>query len=139
MLTGAIAGVFVAPPAAADPSEQLKAAVAATRASSCAPLRNDPIVAQAAAELNQSNDDWLDYRVRAEPASDALPLLKDLGYGGAKSAILFGAGKSEADSIKALLLQGYAKIADCAYRDFGASVLQGNSAGWILSIVVLAG
>lgn len=139
MLTCAIAGVFVAPPAAADPSEQLKAAVTAVRASSCAPLRNDPIVTQAAAKINQSNDAWLDHRVRAEPESDALPLLKDLGYGGGRSAILSGAGKNQGDSIKALLLQGYAKIPDCAYRDFGVSVLQGNSAGWILSTVVLAG
>jgi hypothetical protein len=70
---------------------------------------------------------------------DALPLLKDLGYPGSRATILHGAGKNEADSIRALVLQGYLKIPDCSFSDVGISVLQGNSAGWILTAVVLAG
>lgn len=137
-LTIAIAGMALASPAAADTADQLRAAVAATRAASCGPLRDDPIVAQAAHEINESNDIWLDQGSRAVPVPDAMPLLNDLGYPGSKSTILYGAGKDEASSIKALLLQGYLKIPDCSYRDVGVSVLQGNSAGWILSTVVLA-
>lgn len=135
----AIVGMSLAAPAAADTVDQLGAAVAAARATSCGPLRDDPIVQQTAYEVNKSTDVWLDHGSRAVPVPDALPLLKDLGYEGSKSAILYGAGKNEADSIKTLLLQGYQKIPDCSYSDYGASVLQGNSAGWILSIVVLAG
>lgn len=139
MLMLVIVGVSSAPPAAADTVDLLRAAVAAARAPSCGPLRDNPIVQQAADSINESNNRWLNHTSRAEPESDAQPLLKDLGYAGGKSALLFGAGKNEADSIKALLLQGYLKIPDCAYSDYGASVTQDNSAGWILTTVVLAG
>lgn len=139
MLTIAIVGLASAPPAAADTVDKLRAAVAAARGASCGPLRDDPIVAQAANEINESNDVWLDQESRAVPVPEAQPLLKDLGYPGSRSTILYGAGKNEVDSIKALLLQGYLKIPDCSYSDVGASVLQGNSDGWILSTVVLAG
>lgn len=138
MLTCAIAGMAVAPPAVADTVDKLRAAVAAARGASCGPLRDDPIVAQAAYEINESNDVWLDHGSRAVPVPEAMPLLKDLGYPGSRSTTLYGAGKTEADSIKALVLEGYLKIPDCSYSDVGVSVLQGNSAGWILSTVVLA-
>jgi hypothetical protein len=139
LLTFAISAMALAPPAQADTVDKLKAAVDAARAASCGPLQVDPIVEQAADEINESNDIWLDHGSRAVPVPEAMPLLKDLGYGGSKSTILYGAGKNEADSIKALLLQGYRDIPDCSYSDMGVSVLQGNSAGWILSTVVLAG
>lgn len=139
MLAVAIAGTALAPPAQADPVDRLKAAVDAARAASCGSLQVDPIVEQAAKEINESNDVWLDQGSRAVPVPDAMPVLKDLGYPGSKSTILYGAGKTEANSIKALLLQGYRDIPDCSYSDMGLSVLQGNSAGWIMSTVVLAG
>jgi hypothetical protein len=138
MLSIAIGATVLAPPSAADTVDRLRAAVDAARGASCGPLRDDPIVAQAANEINESNDRWLDHASRAVPVPEALPLLTDLGYDGSAATILYGAGKSEADSIKALLLQGYLKIPDCSYVDVGVSVLQGNSDGWILSTVVLA-
>lgn len=139
-LTFVIAGSVVAVPAAkADTVQHLRDGVAGMRATSCEPLRDDPIVAQAAYDINRSNDNWIDQKSRAVPAPDALPVLQDRGYQGSTAATLYGAGKTEADSIKALLLQGYAKIPDCSFSDIGVSVLQGNSAGWILSTVVLAG
>jgi hypothetical protein len=101
-------------------------------------LRANPIVQQAADEVNDSNDKWLDHASRAVPVPDATPLLKDLGYGGTTSAILTGAGSTSADSIKALLLQGYLKIPDCSYVDFGVSSLHNASKDLILSAVVLA-
>ncbi len=138
MLAFVIAGTALAPPAQADTVDKLRAAVEAAREASCGPLRDDPIVAEAAEVINKSNDVWLDQGSRAVPVPDATPLLKDLGYPASKSRILYGAGKKEADSIKALLLQGYREIPDCSYSDVGVSVLQGNSAGWIMSTVVLA-
>ncbi|MGV0714516.1 hypothetical protein ABQE93_03815 [Mycolicibacterium sp. XJ662] len=139
MLTVAITAMALASPAQADTVDRLKAAVDGARAASCEPLQVDPIVEQAAIEINKSNDVWLDHGARAVPVPDAMPLLKDLGYPGNKSTILYGAGKTEANSIKALLLQGYRAIPDCSYRDVGVSVMQGNSAGWIMSTVVLGG
>lgn len=130
--------VMLAPPAGADTVEMLTSAVQAARSASCGPLRQDPVVQQAAENVNRSNALWLEQMSRAQPVPDAMPLLKDLGYGGSKATILYGAGKNEADSIKALLLQGYLKIPDCSFSDLGVSVMQENSAGWILSTVVLA-
>jgi hypothetical protein len=136
----AILSTWWPPQASADASDMLRAAVSAVRGAACAPLREDPIVRQAAEEINESNEAWIDHRSRARPVPDAMPLLNDLGYtGGTRSAILYGAGRNDADSIKALLLQGFSKLPDCSYTDFGASVVQSNSAGWILSVVVLAG
>jgi hypothetical protein len=126
-----------APPAAAD-SATLTEAVMAVRAVSCSPLRFDPIVEQAATEINDSTDKWLDHVARAAPVSESLPLLKDLGYGGSKSTFILGAGRSAADSIKALLLQGYQKIPDCSYADYGVSSLHNESKDMILTVVVLA-
>ncbi|MDM3929473.1 hypothetical protein [Mycobacterium intracellulare] len=110
----------------------------AVRSTSCGPLRADPVVQQAAENTNRSNVLWLEQMSRAQPVPDAMPLLKDLGYGGTKATILYGAAMNEADSIKALLLQGYRKIPDCSYSDVGVSMMQENSAGWILSTVLLA-
>jgi hypothetical protein len=130
------ASVSAVPPATADSTNDLTAALTATRAVSCGPLRADPMVQQAAADVNDSNDKWLNHVARAVPVPDAMPLLKDLGYGGTKSAILVGAGKT---SIKALLVQGYLKIPDCSYVDYGVSSLRNASKDMILTAVVLAG
>lgn len=132
------ASVSAVPPATADPTNTLAAAVMAARGVSCGPLRANPIVQQAADEVNESNDKWLSHAARAVPVPDATPLLKDLGYGGTTSAILTGAGRTSADSIKALLLQGYLKIPDCSYVEYGASSLHNAFKDLFLTAVVLA-
>jgi hypothetical protein len=132
------ASVSAVPPATADSTDSLTAAVMSARAVSCGPLRVNPIVQQAADEVNDSNDKWLNHASRAVPVPDATPLLEDLGYGGTTSAILVGAGNTSADSIKALLLQGYLKIPDCSYVDYGVSSLHNASKDMILTAVVLA-
>jgi hypothetical protein len=132
------ATVSMAPSAVADSSDTLRAALLAARGASCGPLRSDPLVEKTAAEVNASNDKWLNHEARVVPEPDALPRLKDLGYGGSKAAILIGAGATDANSIKALLLQGYLKIPDCSYTDYGVSALHNTSKDMILTIVVLA-
>jgi hypothetical protein len=130
--------VSALPSATADPTDSLDAALTAARGVSCGPLRANPIVEQAAGEVNASTDKWLDHVSRAIPVPDATPLLKDLGYGGTKSAMLLGAGTTSADAIKALLLQGYLKIQDCSYVDYGVSIMHNASKDLILTTVVLA-
>lgn len=125
-------------PAAAADSGTLGAAVTAARPASCPPLKANPIIQEAAAGINRDNDLWLDHASRTEPELDAQPRLHDLGFPATKSVILHGAAKNEADSIKALLLQGWNKIPDCSFTDFGVNVSRGNSAGWILTAAVLA-
>ena len=132
------ASVSAMPSATADPADSLAAAVMAARGVSCAPLTPNPIVQQAAADINDSTDKWIDHTARAAPVTNATPLLKDLGYGGSKSTILVGAGHTSADSIKALMLQGYSKIPDCSYLDYGVNSLHNDSKDMILTAVVLA-
>jgi hypothetical protein len=132
------ATVSMAPSAMADSSDTLRAALMAARGAACGPLRSNPLVEKTAAEVNASNDKWLNHDARVAPESDALPRLKDLGYGGSKAAILIGAGATDANSIKALLLQGYLAIPDCSYTDYGVSAVHNTAKDMILTTVVLA-
>ncbi|BCO60205.1 hypothetical protein MINTM008_01570 [Mycobacterium intracellulare] len=154
------------PPAGAEPITGLQQAVTAARGSThCSPLRYDPVVERAAQIVNKSTDDYVSNRAKNVPAdgvTDALPILKDLGSGATKAWSLQGAGhSSDADAIKSVLLEGNtpgagkdlrvssgnfkpleqagpAAFANCAYTDYGASLLH-NDMGFSLAVVVLAG
>lgn len=130
--------IAVAPSAVADSVDSLRAAIAAARETACGPLQSDPVIDQAAERINETTDKWIDHTARAVPETDALPILKDLGYGGSTAVILSGAAKSDADAIRAILLQGYSKIPDCSYTDFGVSALHNATKDMILTTVVLA-
>jgi hypothetical protein len=133
-------GIVAAPSAAADATENLRAAVAAARgASSCGPLRSDPTVDQVAHLVNQSSDDWLNFASRAVPETDALPPLKDLGYPANTAAILTSATPDDGTSVKALILQGFAKISDCSYTSFGVATTYNDRKGIFVMTAVLAG
>jgi hypothetical protein len=133
-----IVSVSVAHSARADTGDDLRAAIAAARGTACGPLRSDPVIDQAAAAINGTTDKWINNASRAVPETDALPLLKELGYGGSKATILSGAAKNDGDAIKGLLLEGYAKVPDCSYADFGVSALYNAKKDMILTTVVLA-
>lgn len=145
-----LAATTLAPPAAADPApDTVLGAVAAARGGSCAPLRHDPIVQQAAEVALRSTNDYVDHNARVAPVADqsatgvriATPLavLKDLGSNATRARLLQGAGTTAADGIKVLLISGYDSIPDCGYTDFGASMVQNESSGYFLAAVVLAG
>jgi hypothetical protein len=135
-----IAGVWLAPVVHAAPAPDIQNAVAALRGgSSCGPLRYDPVVEQAAATVNRVNAGYVDHTGTTEPITDALPGLKDLGYGGNKATILQGTAPDEGDSVKAMLLEGYAAFRDCAYTDFGIDVRSNDATGDTFSALVLAG
>lgn len=129
-----------AAPAHADRTENLRSAVEQARAgTSCGALRTDPIAEQAAARVNRSTQDYLDHTATDVPITDPLPGLKILGYGGGRATLLQGASRDEAEAIKALILQGYAKIPDCSYTDFGVDTQINEPTGYVLTAVVLAG
>lgn len=138
LLAFTTATVAVAPSAMAHPSDTLRNAVVAARPASCGPLRSDPVVDQAAEDVNGTTDKWIDHAARVVPETNALAVLKDLGYRGAKAAILSGVGKTDVNAIKATLLQGYDKIPDCSYTDYGVSAQHNKSKDVILVTVVLA-
>jgi hypothetical protein len=159
-------GVLYSPQADAEPISNLKEAVVSARGSThCPPLRYDPVVEHAAQIVNRSTDDYVSNRAKNVPAdgpTDALPILKDLGSGATKSWTLQGAGhNSDGDAIKSVLLEGStpgagkdlrvspgifkpleqagpAAFSNCAYTDFGASMIH-NDTGLSLAVVVLAG
>jgi hypothetical protein len=134
------ASVSLAPSAVADSADSLRTGVMAVRAaSSCGPLRSDPIVEQVADNVNQSTDSWMEFQGRAVPVPEPLPVLKDLGYGGNSATAVYGTGRVDADAIKGLLLQGYAKIPDCRYTDYGVSVMQNQRTALFIIVLVLAG
>jgi hypothetical protein len=139
-LTLLSSSISLASSALADPSENLKSAVASARAgSSCGPLRYNPVVEQAAEITNQSTDKYVDHATSVFPDDDPLPGLKDLGYSGSKGTLLRGAAMNEADSIKGAILEGFDKLLDCSYKDFGVSMLRNHLRGYFLSSYVLAG
>jgi hypothetical protein len=134
-------GISLASSALADPSENFKSAVASARAgTSCGPLRYNPVVEQVAEISNRSTDKYLNHAATEVPVVDPLPGLKDLGYGGSKGALLSGAARNEADAIKGVILQGFDKLPDCSYTDFGVSMLRSQwNGGYYLTSLVLAG
>ena len=129
-----------APTARADATDNLRSAVAQVRAgTSCGALRANPVADQVAAKINQSTQDYMEHQATQTPITDPLTGLKILGYPGSKASLLQGASTDYSDSIKALMLQGYNKIPDCAYTDFGANMQQNERTGYWLTVVVLAG
>ena len=149
-VTAALLGALaLAPSAATEPATDLRDAFAAARTgTSCAPMRYEPTVEQAARVFNQMTDDYLNQdatRVQNKdttPGSipDPLPGLKTLGYDGTQAYLLQGAQQDRARAIKAALLQGQAlnKISDCSYTEFGVDMRYNSSSGYHLVAVVFA-
>lgn len=134
------AGVSLPPSALADSVANLRDALMSARnGMSCGPLRSDAVVEQVADKINRSTDDYLNHNATQVPIEDPLPGLKILGYGGSKAKLIQGAGKTEANAIKGLLLEGYDKLPDCSYTDYGASMQRNEGTDWYLAAVVLAG
>lgn len=134
-------GIALASPVLADSAGIAKDAIASLRGgTSCAALRDNPIVEQAADIINRSTDDYLNHTATRTPIDDPLPGLKDLGYTGNKAVLLLGSNPDEAGALKGALLEGYAAISDCSYTDYGVSVLRNEStAHTLISIVLAAG
>lgn len=141
LLMAVSSSLSLAPSCVADAVDNVKAAVAADRAgSSCAPLRSHPVVERVAQVVNKSYNDWLDNNANHVPIKDPRPGLKELGYGGSKGVFVGGVSQtSEAEAIRATLLEGFDKIPDCSYTDFGVSELRNEKSGWYLIALVLAG
>lgn len=136
----AVVGIAFPPAAFADATDSLRAAVAAARPSACGSIRSDPLIDRAARQINESTDSYLNFTARAVPETDALPVLKDLGYEGAnKTRILSGAAADVASTIKGLLLQGWADLPDCSYTAYGVATLYNARKNVVLATAVLAG
>jgi hypothetical protein len=132
------ATVLLPPPAVADSADSLRVAVGSVRSASCGPLRPDPLVESTAEDVNRSSAAWLDHAGHVAPVDDPLPLLKDRGFGGKKARLVQGAGRTSADAIKGLLLEGYLDIPDCSYTEYGVSLIRNRTTNYVLAAMVLA-
>jgi hypothetical protein len=140
VVTTVVAGAFQAPRAAADFTDNLRGALMQARPDACGPLRPEPLVDQTATFAVRSTSTYLNHTARDVPMADALPVLKDLGFSAGKATLLQGAGKTEADAIKFILVSGYKDIPDCSYTEYGLSTLPNdNPNGYFLTALVLAG
>jgi hypothetical protein len=146
--TVAAVSVFQAPSTAANFTDNLRDAVVQAHGTSCRPLRTEPLVDQTAAFVAQSTDHWLNHTARVAPGRvsqlgrlevDPLPILKDLGSNASKAIAIEGAGKTEADAIKSILITGFKAIPDCSYAAYGVSTLPNNNPdGYFLTALILA-
>jgi hypothetical protein len=96
------------------------------------------VIDEAAKEINETTDRYINFTARAVPETDAVPVLKDLGYPASKAQILSGSANSFADSAKATLLQGFAALPNCSYTDFGVGTMYNAKKDVVLVTVVLA-
>lgn len=143
------ASLVLAPSAAADSGDAIRSAVISARgATSCGPLKSDPVVQEVSDIANRSTDTYLDHDAQTAPISNPLPgipglsplqVLNDRGSGAKKAKLLQGAGRNEADAIKFILISGYNSIPDCSYTQYGVSLTQNTTSGYFLTSMVLAG
>lgn len=137
-----LVSVAVAPPAATDPISEVVQAVAVARGvSTCEPLRHDAVLDKAAEIVNRSTHSYLNYSTADVPADDPNPsaILADLGVRTDRAFSLQGAGRTGADAIKGVLLQGYKAIPDCSYTEIGTSLISEERSGYVLVVAILVG
>lgn len=134
-------GVAVAPASSADFADHLVQAVQQARGgTTCSPLQPEPLVSKVASIAAQSTKTYLNHTARVVPVDDPLPILKERGSSAGKAVLLQGAGKTEADAVKSILITGSSAIPDCSYAQYGVSTLSNdNPNGYYLTAVVLAG
>lgn len=142
LIAASALSIALAPAAFAQPAPEIAQAVTTVRASSsCPALRYNPTVEHAAEIVNQSTYTYLNHTAENVPADDPHPtaILKDLGINATSSLALQGAAHDEAGAIKGVLLEGRRAIPDCAYTDFGVSLLREAQTDFILAVVILVG
>jgi len=142
VVTFAAAGWLGMPSAAADPHPALAEAVNSARAGApCGAMHYNPKAEHAADIVNRSTHDYVNFTAENIPADDPHPtaIAKDLGIEGTKVMSLQGAGRTETDAIKGVLIEGYQALSDCGYTDYGVSMLYEPESGYSLAVVVMVG
>jgi hypothetical protein len=148
-----ILAIFLASPAAADPTVNLKSAIDAARGESgCPPLKIDPLLTGVAQSINRQVDQY----VRHAPTARTLPVTGDVdlvptGRGGLEQALIEagyytanakllsgygdyrtgGTGDNESKAIRATVLEGLGAeaLSDCGYTKYGVSAINNDSTG----------
>lgn len=134
---------LLAPPASADATDDLRAAIAAKRGN-CPVLQRDPVLDGVAEQANRETQDYAQQIARFKPMEDPMPTLQRLGYPASKAKLLSGFSGPERDdaietAIKGATLFGWDTIPDCTYNRYGAHAMLNTLNGNATAAVVLAG
>ena len=138
-----VASLVAAPAASADPTGDLRSAVAAKR-KNCPALQQDPILDGVAERADRETQDYAQNIARFQPMEDPMPTLKQLGYPAGKAKLLSGYSAPDRPdpqqrAIYGATLFGWDTIPDCTYTRYGAHAMTNPVNGNATSAVVLAG
>jgi hypothetical protein len=143
-MTIAVAAMVFAPLSSADPTADLRSAVAAKRGQ-CSALQADPVLDQVAQRANLETQTYANHTARFQPLEDATPMLRQISYPAGKAKLLLGFANAEKWSdpeekaIYGATLFGWETIPDCTYTRYGADVVTYSDTGNTTAAIVLAG
>ncbi|MBP3086559.1 hypothetical protein [Mycolicibacterium fortuitum] len=143
MMTAA-AAVILAPAVSADPTGDLRSAIAAKRGG-CPALQSDPVLEGVAQRANLETQNYANRTARFQPMEDPMPMLRQLSYPAGKAKLLAGFASTqkfpdaEQKAIYGAALFGWDTIPDCTYTRYGADVLTDANTGNTAAAIVLAG
>lgn len=139
-----VTAIGLAPSSLADPTADLRAAVAAKRGG-CAALKPDPVLDGVAQRADIETQSYAGHTARYMPMEDPMPMLHQLSYPAGKAKLFTGFADAtrfedfqEKASYGAVLFASET-IPDCSYNRYGADVLIDANAGRALAAIVLAG
>jgi hypothetical protein len=140
----ALTAMALAPSSLADPTADLRSAVAAKRGG-CPALQSDPVLDRVAQRANLETQTYADHTARFQPMEDPMPMLHQLSYPAGKAKLLSGFANTdhfvdaEAKAIYSATLFGWETIPDCTYTRYGADVVTNTNTGNTTAAIVLAG
>jgi hypothetical protein len=143
LLTAATA-ISLAPSSSADPTADLRSAVAAKRGG-CPALQSDSVLEGIAQRANLETQNYANHTARFQPMEDPMPTLRQLSYPAAKAKLLAGFANDHQfedapqKAIYGATLFGWDSISDCSYTRYGADVVTDANSGNTTAAIVLAG
>lgn len=139
-----VTAIVLAPSSSADPTADLRSAVAAKRGG-CPALLSDPVLEGVAQRANLETQNYANHTARFQPMEDPLPTLRQLSYPAGKAKLLSGFANVDQfpdapqKAIYGATLFGWDTIPDCSYTRYGADVVTDPKTGNTTAAVVLAG
>lgn len=139
----AMMSLVAAPAAAADPTADLRSAVAAKR-KNCPALQQDSMLDGVAERADRETQDYAQKIARFQPMEDPMPILKQLGYPAGKAKLLSGYSSPDHSdpqrrAIYGAALFGWDTIPDCTYTRYGAHAMTNPVNGNATAAIILAG
>lgn len=140
----AVTATLLAPSSSADPTADLRSAVAVKRGG-CPALQSDPVLERLAQRANHETQSYANHTARFQPMEDPMPTLRQLSYPAGKAKLLSGFASSHQfpdapqKAIYGATLFGWDTIPDCSYTRYGVDVVTDTKTGNTTATVVLAG